>query len=230
MANMPDIKLNTAAQQVFPVVDFNPAYDRLLAMDFTSKNTSLSEAVLKDTAAFSAYVEEELKKHSCRYGIGGYAEHRTIYSRSEHFDTAEGEPRRLHLGTDIWGSAGTPVYCPLPARVHSYQFNDRHGDYGATIILSHGAGEEHIYSLYGHLSLSSISGLSEGEEIRAGARFAEFGVPEENGHWPPHLHFQLILDLEGMRGDYPGVCRYSERERYLANCPDPQIILSHTFQ
>jgi hypothetical protein len=26
-------------------------------------------------------------------------------------------------------------------------------------------------------------------------------------------------------GDYPGVCKYSEREQYLANSPDADIIL-----
>jgi hypothetical protein len=35
--------------------------------------------------------------------------------------------------------------------------------------------------------------------------------------------------MQTMEGDYPGVCRYSEKEVYLDNCPDPQIILKHTF-
>jgi hypothetical protein len=48
----------------------------------------------------------------------------------------------------------------------------------------------------------------------------------ENGHWPPHLHFQLIIDMGKAKGDYPGVCKYSEREKYLDNCPDPGFILS----
>jgi peptidoglycan LD-endopeptidase LytH len=47
----------------------------------------------------------------------------------------------------------------------------------------------------------------------------------ENGNWPPHLHFQLIADMEGWKGDYPGVCKYSEREKWLGNCPDPDLVL-----
>jgi hypothetical protein len=31
--------------------------------------------------------------------------------------------------------------------------------------------------------------------------------------------------MEGRKGDYPGVCKYSERKKYLANCPDPDLIL-----
>ena len=27
------------------------------------------------------------------------------------------------------------------------------------------------------------------------------------------------------RGDYPGVCAPSERERWLAQCPDPTLLL-----
>ena len=30
---------------------------------------------------------------------------------------------------------------------------------------------------------------------------------------------------EMKKGDYPGVCRYSERDKYLANCPNPDLIL-----
>jgi hypothetical protein len=55
--------------------------------------------------------------------------------------------------------------------------------------------------------------------------FAAFGIPYENGHWPPHLHFQVIVDMKGMKGDYPGVCAWPERESYLENSPDPDIIL-----
>jgi hypothetical protein len=27
-------------------------------------------------------------------------------------------------------------------------------------------------------------------------------------------------------GDYPGVCKYSEREKWLRNSPDPDLILN----
>ncbi|WP_244215255.1 hypothetical protein [Pedobacter miscanthi] len=83
--------------------------------------------------------------------------------------------------------------------------------------------------MYGHLSLASLNGLEEGKFIPAGTKIAELGAKEENGSWPPHLHFQLIKDMSGLKGDYPGVCRFSEREKYLANCPDPDLILKATF-
>jgi hypothetical protein len=46
-----------------------------------------------------------------------------------------------------------------------------------------------------------------------------------NGNWPPHLHFQLIRDMQGKRGDYPGVVRADELAFYRDNCPDPMALL-----
>ena len=114
---------------------------------------------------------------------------------------------------------------PLDGVVHSFAFNNNESDYGATLILTHQLEGVWFHTLYGHLSLNSLKNLSEGATILAGEVIAEFGMRFENGNWPPHLHFQLIVDMLGWRGDYPGVCRYSERDRWLANCPDPDAIL-----
>lgn len=208
------------------MVHFDPAKDTLLLLDFTENNTELDEKMLGDTVAFTHYINHKLAAAGSRYGIGGYNEHRTVYSRSAVFDGGKGEePRRLHLGTDIWGKPHTAVMCPLDGIVHSFAFNNQFGDYGATIILTHKLGERSFHTLYGHLSLSSLTNLQEGQRIEAGDVFAEFGIPSENGQWPPHLHFQLIDELGNWKGDYPGVCKYSERDDYLRNCPDPDIIL-----
>ena len=211
-----------------PVVDFDCSKDRLLQLDFTAGNSELSNEILDDTSLFSAWVNQKLTDHHARYGIGGYDEHRTIYSRSAHFDTGE-EPRRLHLGIDIWAPAGTVVYNFYDAMVHSFANNNHFGDYGATIILAYEIEGMKFHVLYGHLSLSSLDGLTEGQLIPGGTAFATLGVKEENGYWPPHLHFQVIQNMEGLKGDYPGVCKYSEREKYLGNCPDPNIILQSSF-
>ena len=210
------------------VVDFDPAADKLCPLNFTAGNTGLTNEILDNVTLFSDWVSNSLKDAGCRYGIGGYAEHRTIYSRSAHFDAGD-EPRRLHLGTDIWAGAGTPVYNFYEGKVHSFHYNDRFGDYGATIIMEYDLGGLVIHALYGHLSLPSLNGLAEGMVMPAGGPFAFLGAPAENGHWPPHLHFQLILDMQGKKGDYPGVCQFSQREAFLSNCPDPAIILEYTL-
>jgi murein DD-endopeptidase MepM/ murein hydrolase activator NlpD len=124
----------------------------------------------------------------------------------------------------------TPVVAPLNGIIHSFAFNNHFGDYGATIILTHNIEGNTFHSLYGHLSLNSLKNLQEGQLIKQGEVFAEFGMQFENGHWPPHLHLQLIIDTQGMRGDYPGVCKFSERAIYFANCPDPALLLPAFYQ
>jgi murein DD-endopeptidase MepM/ murein hydrolase activator NlpD len=241
-----------------PIVPFDAQKDNLLRLDFTEHNGELTTSLLSDTKKFSDYIFLTLKKNNARYGIGGYNEHRSIYSISPLFDQpvaapqnsfftagndAEdhqtnkddvkweeaAEPRRLHLGIDIWGKPYTKVFAPLDGVVHSFAFNHNNGDYGATIILVHQLEGFNFHTLYGHLSLASITNLSEGQLIQKGEVFAEFGIPQENGNWPPHLHFQLIKDIGGMKGDYPGVCRLSESHSYLQNCPDPDLML-HMIQ
>ena len=210
----------------YPVVPFDPQADKLLLLDFTDRNQELTTEILNNTELYTVYINGKLEKAGARYGIGGYAEHRTIYSRSRVFDAPEGEePRRLHLGTDIWGAPYTRVMTPLDGIVHSFAFNNDFGDYGATIILTHQLKGFTFHTLYGHLSLNSLKNLQEGQTVKGGDVIADFGIPFENGHWPPHLHFQVIIDMQGKKGDYPGVCRYSEKEACLANCPDPDIFL-----
>ncbi len=211
----------------YPVVPFDASTDKLLLMDFTSTNATLTSEIFDDTERFSEYVEDLLEDSGATYGIGGYGELRTVYSRSKIFDSADmyEEPRRLHLGTDIWGKAGTPVFAPLGGMIHSFAFNDHYGDYGATLIVSHQLDGFPFYTLYGHLALADIEKATEGQYINRGQQIGSFGLPKENGHWPPHLHFQVILDMGYREGDYPGVCKYSEREKYLTNSPDPDIIL-----
>ena len=206
------------------VVPFIPSTDKLFPFDFTENNKELNAEQIADTESFANYINGQLKNHQCRYGIGGYNEHRTLYARSKHFDSGE-EPRRLHLGIDIWGPAGTKVMSPFDGIVHSFAFNNNDSDYGATIILSHNIEGTSFHTLYGHLSLNSIKNLYEGKRITPGEVFTEFGMRFENGNWPPHLHFQIIIDIENWHGDYPGVCKFSERKQWLQNCPDPDVIL-----
>ena len=213
------------SRRFHPVVLFNSAKDKVLLFDFTKNNPEIFDELINDTQKFTNYINEKLRAGQAKFGIGGYNENRELYSRSAVFDTASEEPRRLHLGTDIWGKPYTPVMSPCDAVIHSFAFNDDFGDYGATIVLTHNLDGVAFHTLYGHLSLNSIKNLREGGNVRTGDVIGEFGIPMENGQWPPHLHFQIIDDMDNWKGDYPGVCKFSEREAYLSNCPDPDLIL-----
>lgn len=214
----------------YPVVAFAAGTDRIIHIDSSENNAAFSNLDFTDTRSLVDFSDRLLADAGAAFGIGGYDEIRPMYSRSPLFNpepsgTGTTEPRRLHIGVDITGKAGTPVHAPCDATIHSFAFNDRFGDYGPTIILAHRVDGLEFHTLYGHLSRADLDGVRVGAPVARGTAFARFGTPGENGHWPPHLHFQVIADLEGSRGDYPGVCRVSEREKYLANCPDPDLVL-----
>ena len=225
MKDLKDI-LGSAKGAFAPVVQVDEQEPGLVHMDFTERNTELTESILTDTDRFCDWVTRHIAGRKGKMGIGGYSEHRTIYRVSTLFDPEKAgeEPRTLHLGVDIWAPSGTKVHSPLAARVHSFSNQDRRGDYGAVIILEHELEGSTFFTLYGHLSKASLE-TAVGRELAKGENFACLGDPGENGQWPPHLHFQVMADLGGRSGDYPGVCKFSEKEGWLAICPDPDLIL-----
>jgi peptidoglycan LD-endopeptidase LytH len=86
-----------------PVVPFDPSRQKIIALDLAG-DEEITDYMVNNTQAFAIYINNKLAAANAVYGIGGYDEHRTLYSRSRVFDaTTDGaEPRRLHLGTDIY--------------------------------------------------------------------------------------------------------------------------------
>lgn len=207
-----------------PVVPFDLNGKNIWHIDLTAANEALHRINLADTEALEAYIFGEMKRKNAIAAVGGYNEERFLYHRSAHFDGIA-EPRTVHLGIDVWAAANTPISAPLEGIVHSFANNDNFGDYGYTIILTHQLAGHTFFTLYGHLAAQSFCNLSKGKPIARGEVFACLGAPHENGHWPSHLHFQLITDMCGREGDFPGVCAKSERDRYLRLCPNPAVLL-----
>lgn len=185
--------------------------------------------IVDDTPSFSRFLFDEMKKSGAAIGVGRYDEARLIYTsanfRPGGHPLAEG--RTVHLGIDLFLEPGSPVYSPLDAVVDSFRNNASSRDYGPTLILKHivdGGGRE-FFTLYGHLSANSLEGLFVGKHILKGERIASIGAYPENGDWPPHLHFQVIADMLGMEGDFPGVAGHSRKNIWLSISPDPNPIL-----
>ncbi len=199
--------------------------DSFVRLDFTAANTDLATLDLVNTAGFSDYVFNRIYAAGAKMGIGGYMENRVIYRRSSHFMKAAEVPRNIHLGVDLWVKAATPVYAPLNGRVHSFKNNAGFGDYGPTIILEHEYEGKPLFTLYGHLSLNSIENLYEGKPITADEKIGEIGNYPDNGDWPPHLHFQVMTDMLGLSGDFPGVCAEEDKAKYAAICLNPDFLL-----
>lgn len=218
------------AADFHPVLDFNPAAERIGPIDLSKNNPAFSEKIFSDLDLFNQFIDE--RRTGYKFLTGGYLEERDMYKRSKLFSnnlrmlaTDADEPRSIHLGMDIWGEAGSAIFAPLGGMIESFAYNNNFGDYGATIILQHQLETVNFYSLYGHLALKDLENIRLGQFINRGQRLAQFGLPEENGHWPPHLHFQLIFDIENFDGDYPGVCKISELGHYRFNCPNPDTVL-----
>jgi murein DD-endopeptidase MepM/ murein hydrolase activator NlpD len=205
-------------------VDLNGA--DVCRLDFSVTNSSLATADLRDSASFEQVVQAMLAAQNAQIGVGGYLENRIIYRRSPGLFGDPALPARsLHLGVDVWLPAGTLVLTPLAATVHSLADNASFGDYGPTVILQHELEGTTFYTLYGHLGRREYDDLRKGQQLEKGAAFATVGPYPENGDWPPHLHFQVMADMQGRSGDFPGVALPSEQQQWAALCPDPNLIL-----
>jgi class 3 adenylate cyclase/murein DD-endopeptidase MepM/ murein hydrolase activator NlpD len=190
-------------------------------------------ADIENTDALTRLVFETMRAAGATVGIGRYDEPRPIYTSDAYRVEGNDGPewRTLHTAIDLFMTAGSPIFAPLDGVVHSFQNNAAPRDYGPTIVLEHTVADANedgaliFYTLYGHLSLDSLDGLYEGKPVARGERIAHVGDEAVNGQWPPHLHFQIIADLLGKRGNYPGVALQSQRETRLSLSPDPNMML-----
>ena len=203
----------------------NPGRSRFTSLDLSVKNRRLESFDIAEPQQCQAYIDEILKENEADMAYGGYLEVRDLYKGSPNFDSDSPDPRNIHLGLDIWAPAGTRVLAPIDGKVHSFADNKGLGNYGPTVILEHNHANYRFYTLYGHLSRSSLSQWSHKRSFDSGEILAELGAPDENGYYAPHLHFQVIWDLESNQGDYPGVCSPSLLEFMKENCPNPNLLL-----
>jgi 4-aminobutyrate aminotransferase-like enzyme/Ser/Thr protein kinase RdoA (MazF antagonist) len=161
-------------------------------------------------------------------GVGRFDEARGIYV-SRLFGAAgraTDERRTVHLGIDLFVEPGATVRAPLPGVVHVLANNATPQDYGPLVILRHEAGDGvPFFTLYGHLTDDTLPALAVGQRVEAGQAIARVGAPPANGDWPPHLHFQVILDLLARDADFPGVALASQRAIWTSLSPDPNLIL-----
>ncbi len=217
--------LNDISPEPLSVLDPVIPYSKYVSLDLSESNKVLNNIDVSSSERLGAYISDYIEKNDALIGYGGYQEIRNIYKRSSHFNKQTEDGRNVHIATDLWCMAGTTIYTPLDATVHSFKNNTNYGDYGPTIILRHTVKNITFYTLYGHLSLNSIENLKENQVFKQGEQIGTLGDHTVNGDYPPHLHFQIIKDLQGNMGDYPGVCSQTDLEYYLGNCPDPNLLL-----
>src|ERR1700730_15649495 len=213
-ASLFDVDLRTAS---------NIVLDLSVGSEFLSANPRESE-----TSELTRKICSLMEEEKVSIGIGRYDEARLLYSSPLFGGDASplGERRTIHLGLDLFAESGTAIHAPLDGVIHTLANNAALLDYGPLVILQHDAGDAGAFvTLYGHLDKESLARLKIGQRIARGEKFARIGTFKENGGWPPHLHFQIILDLLESGANFPGVAYASQRALWTSLSPDPNLLV-----
>lgn len=211
------------------VVEADLINDDKIVLDLSVGSLDLgNNPNFEDAQKFEVLVDRLMEDADVKISIGKYNEIRPIYTSDAFTVKSDEGPqwRTLHVGLDVFMVAETPVYAPLAGKIHSFNNNAADRDYGPAIILAHKIDENlTFYTLYGHLSEDSLEGLSIGMPIKKGQQIAKIGARPINGDWPPHLHFQIILDMLDYQGDFPGVAFPHQQNLWTSLCPNPNLLI-----
>ena len=215
-----------------PISALCPTADGSIAsihtFDFSIGSRELgNHSRFEDPMRFTQWIQRRLEEVGAQIGIGKYLEHRPFYLSDAYQSPGNEGPqwRTLHLGLDVFLPAGNPVLAPLEGVVFQFADNGGNYNYGPTLILKHTPTPElTFYTLYGHLSRTSMDHWEVGKRYAPGQTIGTLGEVEENGGWPPHLHFQIILDPLDMHGDFPGLAYPQHQDIWKSICPDPTVL------
>lgn len=217
-------KQNISIHSLFPALSL----EELIKVDMSIESTWMGHESEYLNNQLTEYKLQELKSRNDHILVaGGYLETRPFYITDAYKKESNNGPiyRAVHLGHDMWIDAETQIHAPIDGEVFSIYHNDADKDYGPTLILKHQTEDGLVfYSLYGHLSLASLSLLKTGQKVKKGSPIAWIGNHKENGNWAAHLHFQLILDMLDNQHDFPGVSSPNELDVWKSICPNPNLL------
>ena len=167
------------------------------------------------------------------HDVGRYDERRPNMYKTDLFGSTDphsrGEGARdIHVGIDIGGPVGMPIHCFADGAIHSFGYNEQPGDYGYVVVTEHELSGRKVWALHGHLNARSIKGKQRCQRVAKGEVLCWIGDEEENGGWPPHVHFQLSL-VEPETHDLPGVVSSAQRKDALSKYPDPRMVLGALY-
>ena len=219
-------KQNFKLNSLFPTLNFHEVY----CMDLSVASPWLGNASEYNDLHFTNYKINSLQEErSTSLLIGAYDETRPFYSTSAYQKEGNSGPeyRTIHLGVDFFIPSETPIHSFYDGKVISIHSTNNDKDYGNVLILQHQIDDGiYFYTLYGHLSTSSLKLCKTGDAVKKGDLIAYIGDTNENGNWNPHLHFQVMLDLLGNTGDFPGVGYPNEIDVWKSICPNPNFLFN----
>ncbi len=197
--------------------------DKAIVLDLSTGSLLQGEAIADlGVEILGELIDATKAEAGTGFAFGRYAEPRDLYNNEHFASDSAGESRTVHMGIDLFCTAGTPVFAPLAGKIELLANNARELDYGPLLVLAHEDEQgDAFFTLYGHLGLEVLNTLRSEQFVNAGEQIATVGAPPSNGNWPPHLHFQVILDLADLGADFPGVARPSEQAYWLGLSPSP---------
>jgi len=215
-----------AGAGLLPALDLRTAQSLVLDLGVGSRLLG-ADPTAAEAGALTRTIFGAMERAGVAVAVGRYDEPRLLYSSALFGgETPIDERRTVHLGIDLFVAPGATIHAPLDGVVHVLAINPAPLDYGPLVILRHTTGDgEAFFTLYGHLSRDTLAGLAVGQHIGRGEPFARVGKPPENGGWPPHVHFQVILDLLERDAAFPGVAYAGERALWTGLSPDPNRLL-----
>ena len=222
-----DVVYNFLKTNIFSsVLDFDINKVNKSIISFSSRSIFTKNYVHKPIPLTNK-INTYLKKNNSQLGIGLYKEKRNVYKGSNYISQLDSKKRRnIHVGIDIFSKAGTNIRAPLNGKIFALKDNSFEYDYGPTLILEHKINNnDKFYTIYGHLSKKCLKVMKVGKKIRKGEKIAEIGSFPINGNWPPHLHFQISIDMMGEKDNFPGVTEDILLDLWSKISPDPNLIL-----
>jgi 4-aminobutyrate aminotransferase-like enzyme/Ser/Thr protein kinase RdoA (MazF antagonist) len=220
--------LEARSRESASLLKLNLRNTRSVVLDLSAGSSYLGADPHSSTnAALARKITRSMQESDVSVAVGRYNEARLLYTSPlfGSVSNALSERRTIHLGLDLFAKPGTAIHAPIAGVVHATANNSAALDYGPLVILKHDADGETFFTLYGHLSLSTLERLKVGQVIAQGQNIGHIGTDQENGGWPPHLHFQIILDLLEMGANFPGVARASQRSVWTNLSPDPNVLV-----
>ncbi len=216
---------NFSLSELFPSIDKKDVYR--IDLSVSSKWVSqLKEATNLDLFQFK--IKQLQTEHPEKIIAGGYLEPRSLYTSTAYDKIGNHgrESRTIHLGIDYWLPVNTPVHALFDGEIVTAVNDAGNKEYGGLIILKHHEEGMTFFTLYGHNTVDSVLKHQTGEVIKKGEKIAELGNYSENGNWPPHLHFQILLSTLNYVDDFPGVAYYRQLNVWKSVCPDPNLLFA----
>ncbi len=174
--------------------------------------------------ALTAAIAAELQRCGASVGIGRHDEARFAPDayRSIGVEQPVAELATVHLGVDVFVSAGTAVHAPLAGVVRAVAVQD--GE--ASVVLHHSSADApDFFTLYRHLAADSVAALAQGGQVDRDAEMGKVAASAQNGGEPAHVHFQIASDLLDLDTGFPSRVPVAERAVWTAFSPDPNLVL-----